>query len=579
MIPENERTGEAGIKTGLKEFRPSQCHPLSQEELKELSELSKNSFSKGWRVDVPVDSLRITGVDHFILAIDKHFPNSQPRVFAPGAGSDYRWPHVEKGGLLCLPSSSCQALVADRIIYHLRNAEKLLNYSEAECQKEFEREFASYWVNCSEPESRDEGIDKVAVLSLVTPRGVEREICYCYFCDSKRNWLIFGNERATLKDWLINFGYNPGEKEIIPTWLFRLSRPWLPKDFPKYGRDVIDLLSPGKAQKYLLPKNQRSPFLFETETTTGTVFAAVVLSGAKQQELLKGFRKISRVPSERIINSYARRHIKRYEVTRVDGAWIHGRDHSSNFAGVKNRKVAIVGCGAIGAAVAHLLAQAGVGEIVLVDGDNLSAANISRHQLGIEYVGSNKASSLQKELRKQFPHLKFNQAFPFYFERLPSKAREHLEQADLIVSAGINFDGEAVLDKWRRSLSQPPAHLSTWIEAYGVAGHAVLLYGKRSILEGFEREQPKFRLTDWSEEAGALITEAGCGNSFQPYGVIDLHPTIALAAGLALGVLLDKIRSSCRRVWMGDPLDVKRNGGTLRGGFTDTQTIREFPWE
>lgn len=39
----------------------------------------------------------------------------------------------------------------------------------------------------------------------------------------------------------------------------------------------------------------------------------------------------------------------------------------------------------------------------------------------------------------------------------------------------------------------------------------------------------------------------------QPHGVIDLHPTVGMAAGLALDTLLDKVPASCRRVWMGDP--------------------------
>jgi hypothetical protein len=154
-----------------------------------------------------------------------------------------------------------------------------------------------------------------------------------------------------------------------------------------------------------------------------------------------------------------------------------------------------------------------------------------------------------------------------------------LASADLIVSAGIDFDGEAALDHWRRNLARPPAHLSTWAEAYAAAGHAVLLYSKASILTGFDcEERPNFRLTDWPDGAGALIVEAGCGNTFQPHGVIDLHPTVGMAAGLALDTLLDKVPASCRRVWMGDPAVVEANGGILRQTFIDRLTMREFVW-
>lgn len=525
----------------------------------------------GWRVKVAVGSLQMAEVDYLLLGVDGFFPNSQPRIFAPAAGSNYHWPHVEQAGLLCLQATRCTASAADRVAIHLNDAEELLNYPEAKQRDEFEREFAAYWSHRATNQS-----DRARVLSLVAPRGITREICYFY--DLRTDRFVVADEKAVLKKWLRNAGVNPGDKDILPTWLFRLSRPWMPKEFPERGSDVTRLLPPEMVRRCLIP-GLRIPFLFEVETATGAAFAAVVLRGADQREVVKGFRHISRVPSERIVSSYATRTVERCKVSRVDGAWVHGRDHSSSHAEVKNRKAVVIGCGAIGAAVARLLAQAGVGEITLVDGDSLNTANVSRHLFGIEHVGCNKALLLQRELRRQFPHLTFDQAFQQRFELLSSKDLGHLARADLIIAAGIDFDGEAALDTWRLSLPQPPAYLSTWVEAYAAGGHAVLLYGNKSILPGFDHEErPRFRLTDWPDESGALIVEAGCGNSFQPHGVADLHPTIGLAAGLALDALLDKVPASCRRVWMGDPAVVERNRGTLRGNFTDTLTIREFPW-
>jgi glycine/D-amino acid oxidase-like deaminating enzyme len=258
---------------------------------------------------------------------------------------------------------------------------------------------------------------------------------------------------------------------------------------------------------------------------------------------------------------------------------VHGRDHASSYALVKNSKVAVIGCGAIGAAVARLLAQAGVGEQIFVDSDNLTTANVSRHPLGMSQVGCNKASALQEHLRREFPHLMFEQVFQHRFERLTPRDLDQLGSADLIISAGIDFDGEAALDYWRQSLTRPPAYLSTWAEAYAAAGHAVLLYGKASIRAGFDvEERPCFRLTDWPKEASALIIEAGCGNTFQPHGVIDLHPIVGMAAGMALDTLMGKVPNSCRRVWMGDPDVVESHGGIRLAAFTDRMTMREFDW-
>lgn len=525
----------------------------------------------GWRVDIPAGSLKLQEADHLVLAIDTAFPNSQPRIFAPAAGSDYSWPHAEPAGLLCLRSSKNAAPIADRVVTHLRDAEELLNFPETKRRPEFEREFTTYWSHRASDRS-----DRARVWSLVTPGGVARQVAY--FFDVRSNRHVIADDKEALKRWLRNTGVNPGDNQIYPTWLFRLSQPWTPREFPETGDEITKLLPPEMVRKYLEP-GLRSPFLFEIDTKTGTAFAAVVLRGAERREVMRGFRHMSKVPPARIVNSYAKRPVERCKVARVDGAWVHGRDHGSSYALVKNRKVAVIGCGAIGAALARLLAQAGVGEQIFVDADSLTTANVSRHPLGMFHVGVNKASALQEHLRREFPHLTFEHAFRRRFESLTPKDLDQLVSADLIISAGIDFDGEAALDHWRRSLPRPPAHLSTWAEAYAAAGHAALLYGKASILAGFdEEERPNFRLTDWPDEAGALVVEAGCGNSFQPHGVIDLHPIVGMAAGLALDTLLDKVPTSCRRVWMGDPAIVENQGGILRGHFTDRLTMREFVW-
>lgn len=525
----------------------------------------------GWRVNVPAGSLELEKVDHFVVAIDSAFPNSQPRIFAPAAGSDYGWPHVEQAGLLCLRSTRNAAPVGDRVVTHLNDAEELLNFPEVKRREEFEREFTVYWSHRATNRS-----DRARVWSLVSPGGVTREVAYIFDARSDRH--VIADDKETLKRWLRNTGANPGDKQIYPTWLFRLSQPWTPREFPETGDEITKLLPSNMIHRCLEP-GLRSPFLFEVDTKTGTAFAAVVLRGAERREVMRGFRQISHVPPARIVNSFANRPVERCNVERIDGAWVHGRDHPSSHALVKNRKVAIIGCGAIGAAVARLLAQAGVGELIFVDADSLTTANVSRHPLGMFHVGINKAFSLQEHLRREFPHLMFEHAFPRRFEGLTPKELDHLAHADLIISAGIDFDSEAALDHWRRGLPQPPAQMSTWAEAYAAAGHAVLLYGKASILSGFdEEERPSFRLTDWPNEAGALIVEAGCGNTFQPHGVIDLHPTVGMAAGLALDTLLDKVPASCRRVWIGDPAVVEDHGGILRESFTDRLTMRESAW-
>ena len=284
------------------------------------------------------------------------------------------------------------------------------------------------------------------------------------------------------------------------------------------------------------------------------------------------------MPIAHIKRAMAQQRVERVVVSRGDASWIHGRGHSPEQVDLSARKVAIVGCGAVGSEIAELLAKAGVGELVLVDGDDLKTANASRHLLGIGYLGWNKAKGVATELQRRLPHLKIDGIYRAKFERLNAVELGRLAGVDMIVTAGLDIEGEAAVNAWRQTLKRPPAYLSTWVEAYAVVGHAVLLYDKADLMSGFDGERPAFRLTDWPDGAGTVIVEAGCGNVFQPHGAVDLRPTIAMAAKLTLEALLGRVPASCRRVWFGDRDVVAALGGTAREGFTEVNAMRQISW-
>lgn len=556
------------IERVLQAHRPDQWRPLTAAELKSQR---PSHFCAGWRVELPADSVLIDGVDYLLVVIDQAFPNSQPRILAPQAGKDYKWPHIESYGLLCLKSTRLTSDPGERVLQHLWWAHELLNYSEKERRCEFEREFAAYWDHYSSDKKK-----QPKVFSLLKPSRLSREVVYIKsrFCDR----IIVADDRGELITWLRNSGINLRDKDILPTWLLNLPRPPIPDQYPETGRDVLNLLPEQTLKRILIP-GQPCPIFFEARTPTGPTFAAVILHGATKSELVKGFRRLDRVPFNRVVASFNTHRVQRCPVARVDGRWIHGRDRDQDFPAMRSKSVAIIGCGAIGAALARLLAQSGIGKFLLFDPDDLVSANIARHILGMRYVGQNKAQATAQMLREDFPQLKSVMICDLRFENLNSQILEEISQVDLIISAGIDFDGDASLDVWRRTLAIPPPHLCTWIEAFAIVGHAILIYGNDSLLTGFDDdEQPTFRLTDWPEESNILVVEAGCGNVFQPHGGVDLQSTIVLAARLAVDVLLGKVPVSCRRVWQGDLEAVTANGGIARPQFTESRVVKEAPW-
>lgn len=557
------------IEAALHEWCPSRWRRLTAEEMRSHS---LPLFKFGWHIDLVAGLIRPREADHFLLAVDAAFPSSQLRVFAPGMGSDYRWPHVEQHGLLCLRSTSIVATVGDRIRLHFDDAIELLNYSDDKCAAEFEREFGAYWSHQAK-----QPVENPRVISLVKPGGKSREVAF--YVDNKLSRLVVADTKAEAKAWLSGAGDPVGDHDVLSGLLVQLKRPWHPHEFPKTVGDAVRGLPDDAVRVTLLP-NRRSLLLFEAATPTGPVFAAALASAVKSDKIKNGFRSWARVPIEHIKRAMAQQRVERLVVSRVDAPWIHGRGHSIEQADLSACKVAIVGCGAVGSEIAALLAKAGVGELTLVDDDYVQTANLARHLLGIRYLGWNKAKGVATELQRRLPHLKIGAIYCTKFERLAPSELETLAGMDMIVTAGLDIEGEAAVNAWRQALKHAPAYLSTWVEAYAIVGHAVLLYGKSDLMSGFEDERPAFRLTDWVVGAGEIIVEAGCGNVFQPHGAVDLQPTITMAVRLALDALLRRstVSSSCRRVWFGDRDAVVALGGIARDGFTEMNAMRQIPW-
>ena len=487
------------------------------------------------------------GVDHFLLLIDDVFPQSQPRIVVPQADQDYLWPHVEPGGLLCLKNTLVNADPAQRLLQHICAAQELLNFSEEERRQEFVREFTSYW---NHKRNHKRVFGRYVILSLLAPINSSREIFS--FIDISNQRVIVADDCTSLKEWLRNNSVNQPDIQIISTWLEWLARPWIPKEFPESGRDVLTLLPQDVVNRILHP-GQCCIVMFGSSTATGVVLAATVLHGDTEKNIIKGFRELTRVPVVNIENSFARRSVSRCPVLRVDGSWIHGRDHDPIFPYISKQKVAFIGCGALGSAIGRLLAQAGLGNFILVDPDNICPQNTSRHVLGQRFLGKNKAIAMAEMLREDFPHLANVIPISRSFGTLTADQRDKLLNCDVIVSSGIDFDGDAQIDIWRQAKQHSPVHICTWVEAFAIVGHAVALFGTDSLLVAFdEKERFRFRLTEWQEHSGAMIFEAGCGNVFQPHGAIELQFTVSMASGLVLDVLSGKVSKSLRRVWQGD---------------------------
>ena len=100
---------------------------------------------------------------------------------------------------------------------------------------------------------------------------------------------------------------------------------------------------------------------------------------------------------------------------------------------VTTKSVLIIGCGALGSAISEILVRAGVQKLVLIDPDNLSVGNLSRHTLGISSLGKSKSSALANRLNQVAIH----SSVQSIEESFPAKCQSNI---DLMLACDVVID-------------------------------------------------------------------------------------------------------------------------------------------
>jgi molybdopterin/thiamine biosynthesis adenylyltransferase len=132
-------------------------------------------------------------------------------------------------------------------------------------------------------------------------------------------------------------------------------------------------------------------------------------------------------------------------------------------------RVAIVGCGATGSAVASLLARSGVGSIRIIDRDYVEPSNLQRQTLFDE---SDARESLPKAVAAARRIAAFNSQIvvtPKVADVTPENIEELLEGAELVLDGTDNFETRYLVNDYAVSKGVP------WIYAAAVGSYGVTL--------------------------------------------------------------------------------------------------------
>ncbi len=536
----------------------------------------------GWRFDVAFSD-RVLTLD---LLAERGFPRRPLRVMLRGPSRFLTWPHVEEDGALCLLPPDATAKASDPAAAAADVVGRACGLIE-DCiagtnEEDFRAEFCSYWY-------WGRTKDGLSVWSLLRPDGPTRAV---------RMWrgqkcLVLGEDDGSLEAWLRNGLDSDEPRTPEPALLLWLDQPLLPSEYPKTGKDVVALAqrAGGEALALLEHLAASCPKTvvvgIGAESRNGPCLAAVSVSpnaGLTAKSMRKGFRP-ERVPPEIMSRRFfAGASVIRSVVDRADPAWVHGRGQDPRFVKLRASKVVILGCGSIGAPVAVMLAEAGVGRLALVDPEELKWANVGRHPLGAESVTANKARALAKRIRTSFPHIQV-EGYPVRWEALPGGLAEVSSQADLVISTIGNWPSEAMLGDWHMTRGRTPPVVYGWTEAHAAAGHGVAITGTQGCLAcGFDDAgTPRLRVCTWPGET--TLQEPACAAVFQPYGPIELAHIIALVAELAMDCVLGSVKRSTHRIWIDRRGRLAETGGTWTAEGTkfaddsaDGSFVRERLW-
>src|SRR5271169_4839804 len=165
-------------------------------------------------------------------------------------------------------------------------------------------------------------------------------------------------------------------------------------------------------------------------------------------------------------------------------------------------RVAIVGCGATGAALASLLARAGVGTLRIIDRDYVEASNLQRQSL---FEEKDAAESLPKAIAAARRIAAFNSEIVVEArvdDLVPENINVLLEEMDVILDGTDNFETRYLLNDYAVKNSLP------WIYAAAVGSYGVtlnVLPGKTACLACIFPDTPR-GMVETCETSGILNT-------------------------------------------------------------------------
>jgi len=234
-------------------------------------------------------------------------------------------------------------------------------------------------------------------------------------------------------------------------------------------------------------------------------------------------------------------------------------------------KVALIGAGSVGSEIAHKLSAAGIQNLTIYDPDCYNIENLYRHMLPEQFLSFRKSFGLSFNLKRQFLWSKADASLD---KLLDLRNQSLLNSYDLIVIAIGSPTHERLFKEYLLEKGIKVPVVNTWLEGFGVGGHALLDIPESSgcLLCAYVCPYTLTRglssnLNFIEPNQNIAINMSGCGEQFISYGAICSAQTAILASDLAIKYLEGKIETSCKVSWKGSDHDAKERCITLTNRF------------
>jgi len=227
---------------------------------------------------------------------------------------------------------------------------------------------------------------------------------------------------------------------------------------------------------------------------------------------------------------------------------IHLRNETVISSQISEKKVAFFGVGALGSKVAELLAQAGVSNFKLCDGDVLNVGNVARHVGGLSECGAPKTEVVARRIWEVNPYAEI-QACESHVSPTQLATQEFFSGIDLIICTIADEGAESGFNDLAIAIKTPVIYGRAMRR--GRMGRVFLVRpgvdACKSCLSMIaqEKEPEWIAVTERSEDA--LLHE--CGRPVIAGSAVDLSFVAALIAREALSTFEGHNSPSNHLVW------------------------------